>query len=95
MNISIYMYMYMFASNYNFAIGYINAAEGGPLQPKKMSFVMPSSFWEAEALLKAPTPVDGSGIKIENKGMYICLYLHVDMCMMNMCMDMRECVSYW
>jgi hypothetical protein len=48
--------------------GYINAAEGGPLQPKKMSFVMPSSFWEADSLSKAPTPVDGSGIKIENKG---------------------------
>jgi len=47
--------------------GMINAAEGGALQPKKMSFVMPSSFWEAEALSKAPTPVDGS-VNLESKG---------------------------
>lgn len=39
------------------------------VQPKKMSFVMPSAFWaENGALDGAPKPLDGSGIALEEKG---------------------------
>ena len=50
----------------------INGNDGnrnGEVQPKKMSFVMPSTYWANDnALDGAPRPIDGSGIKLETKG---------------------------
>lgn len=58
--------------------GFINTGTGSnsnsnsnsnSIQPKKMSFVMPSTFWaENGALNEAPKPLDGSRIELENKG---------------------------
>ena len=49
--------------------GNFNAgAAGGAVQPKKMSFVMPSAFWADDGLSGAPRPIVGSGIMLETKG---------------------------
>ena len=58
--------------------GFINTGSGSNpnsnsnsnnIQPKKMSFVMPSTFWaENGALNEAPKPLDGSRIELEEKG---------------------------
>ena len=56
--------------------GFINTGTGtgtnsnsNSVQPKKMSFVMPSNFWaENGALNEAPKPLNGSGIELEEKG---------------------------
>ena len=45
------------------------ASNSNTVQPKKMSFVMPSAFWaENGALNGAPKPLSGSGIELEEKG---------------------------
>ena len=47
----------------------IGGSENGVVKPKKMSFVMPSTFWGSDnALDEAPKPIDGSGINLESKG---------------------------
>ena len=46
-----------------------NNGNNGVVQPKKMSFVMPSAFWaDNSALEGAPKPIEGSGIKLETNG---------------------------
>ena len=56
-------------SSGNIDVGGGSTSNSNVVQPKKMSFVMPSAFWaENGALDGAPRPLDGSGIALEEKG---------------------------
>jgi SOUL heme-binding protein len=56
-------------SSGNIDVGGALTTNSNGVQPKKMSFVMPSAFWaENGALNGAPRPLDGSGIALEEKG---------------------------
>jgi hypothetical protein len=46
----------------------VGEASSSPSNERKMSFVMPSRFWNESTLSSAPRPMDGSGVVLEENG---------------------------